>query len=78
MPDGENKPIEFLRMVARRAIDSGFSLQRFHIMLRGIDGGNTQEAFEKGLDDFIWYIVMEIERIGLDKLTDNRRDSIGG
>lgn len=78
MPDGENKPIEFLRKVASLLIDSGFSTQRFRALLGEVDEGISTQKFEQGLDGLIGYIVMEIERIGLDKLTDNRRDSIGG
>ena len=70
-------PLAFLRQIANRSIDSKFS-QRFRDLVSDIDEGISEEKYEQSLDFLIGFIVAEIERIGVDNLTNNRRDSISG
>ncbi len=72
-----SKTIAFLNDVCFRKIDSQFSLRHFRDLLANVERA-SEDTMGDAITALVGYIVAEIERIGTDKLTNNRRDSVSG
>ena len=72
-----SKPIAFLNDVGFRKIDSKFALRSFRDLLENVERA-SEDTMGDAITALVRYIVAEIERIGVDNLTNNRRDSISG
>ena len=67
--------LSFLRRIADRTYPTRFSIRRFRAIVSDIDEGLSQQKTERAIEELVTYIVMEIERIGVDRLTPNRINS---
>ena len=65
----------FLRKIANHTYPTRFSIRRFRNLVSDIEEGLSQQKTEIAMGELVTHIVMEIERIGVDRLTPNRINS---
>jgi hypothetical protein len=65
----------FLRKIANHTYPTRLYNRRFRNLVSDIEEGLSQQKTEIAMGELVTHIVMEIERIGVDRLTPNRINS---